>query len=209
MQKATSIARPNPACGCCEAPRSRRAPPPMWSLAYEDESEGQEQSEQPQRHACFITVIRAGYSSHSRCGIPSERSLFPPRGPVSTARAAVGRVTAWATSDDMINMTSRTDYIAISPSCIKFSVSFRRQFRRIATLLFFCILSSRPTWHDCKTPFAIVLSSVDDKMQKNISLFFAFCILSSRWIPVKLHVCIIAYLFFCILQLCNYANVRW
>ena len=29
MQKATSIARPNPACGCCEAPRSRRAPPPM------------------------------------------------------------------------------------------------------------------------------------------------------------------------------------
>ena len=27
----------------------------------------------------------------------------------------------------MIDMTSRTDYIAISPSCIKFSVSFRPQ----------------------------------------------------------------------------------
>ena len=33
----------------------------------------------------------------------------------------------------MIDMTSITDYIAIWPSCIKFSVSFRRQFRRIWT----------------------------------------------------------------------------
>jgi len=75
----------------------------------------------------------------------------------------------------MINMTSRTDCIAISPSCIKFSVSFRRQFRRIDDTFVFLHFVFETDLHKCKTIFAFVLSSVEDKMQKNISLF-VFCI---------------------------------
>jgi hypothetical protein len=115
----------------------------------------------------------------------------------------------------MIDITSRTDYIAIWPSCIKFSVSFGASFGPMWILLFFCFCRNcffdsveKDRRHNCKTPFAIEYAIVLRQKQKNITLFF--CILSfvvemnSR----KLHIYTIAYLFFCILQLCSCVIVR-
>jgi hypothetical protein len=54
----------------------------QFTKSLEDESEGQEQPVQPQRHAYFLTVIRTGYATHPRCGIPAARPLYLPKVPI-------------------------------------------------------------------------------------------------------------------------------
>jgi len=47
------------ACACLQTSLSRRAPPAMWSLVYEDESEGKEQPAHPRRVHCPTPVLHS------------------------------------------------------------------------------------------------------------------------------------------------------